>query len=218
MSDKTKHLTTLAMLAAMAIVLMLFIRVPIMPAAPFLIYDPKDVVILIGGLMFGPLAAFVVSIVVALIEMVTVSDSGPIGFLMGSLASIALTVPAAVIYKRFANLKGAIIGILVGIIVATSAMLLWNYIVVPLYTGWPRETVVPMLLPVFLPFNLIKFSLNASIAILVYKPVTNALRDAKLYNPNKTVIKSSGKFNLGVVLVAVFVVVSLISLIISMRG
>jgi len=206
------------MLAAMAMVLMLFIRIPIMPAASFLIYDPKDVVILIGGLMFGPLAAFIVSIVVALVEMVTVSDSGPIGFLMGSLASIAFTVPAAFIYKRFGNLKGAIIGILIGITVATSAMILWNYIVVPLYTGWPREAVVPMLLPVFLPFNLIKFSLNASIAILIYKPVTNALRDAKLYNPSKTVTKSSGKFNLGVILAAVFVVVSLISLIISMRG
>ena len=216
MSDKTKHIATLSMLAAMAIVLMLFIRVPFMPGAPFLIYDPKDVVILIGGLMFGPLAAFILSIVVALIEMVTVSDGGPIGFLMGSLASITFTVPAALIYKRFGNLKGAIIGILVGIVAASSAMILWNYIVVPLYTGWPRADVVPMLLPVFLPFNLIKFGLNASIAILIYKPVTNALREAKLYNPNKQATKPAGKFNLWVVLLAVFVAVSLISLIISM--
>ena len=36
-------------------------------------------------------------------------------------------------------------------------MLLWNYLITPIYMGMDREEiVVPMLIPVFLPFNLVK--------------------------------------------------------------
>ena len=38
-----------------------------------------------------------------------------------------------------------------------------------------------LLLPVFLPFNLIKGGLNAVIAMLLYQPVTAALRRSRLW-------------------------------------
>ena len=71
-----KKITTLAMLAAMAYIVMAFIRIPIMPAAPFLEYDPKDIFFVIAGFLFGPLESFVIIVLVCLIEMVTVSTSG----------------------------------------------------------------------------------------------------------------------------------------------
>ena len=42
------------------------------------------------------------------------------------------------------------------------------------------EAVAAMLLPVFLPFNLIKGGINAALTMLIYKPVTRALRSAHL--------------------------------------
>lgn len=54
-------------------------------------------------------------------------------------------------------------------------MMLWNYLVAPLYMGIPREEVVKLLLPAFLPFNLIKGGLNAAITMLLYKPVVSVL-------------------------------------------
>ena len=50
-------------------------------------------------------------------------------------------------------------------------MMLWNYLVAPLYMGMPREDIAALLLPAFLPFNLIKGGLNAAITMLLYKPV-----------------------------------------------
>ena len=57
-----------------------------------------------------------------------------------------------------------------------TVMLLWNYLVAPVYMGYPREEVVKLLLPAFLPFNLIKSSLNALLTMLLYQPVVHILR------------------------------------------
>ena len=46
--------------------------------------------------------------------------------------------------------------------------------------GYPRDIIAGMLIPVFLPFNLIKGGLNAAITMLLYKPVITALRRSNL--------------------------------------
>ena len=45
-------------------------------------------------------------------------------------------------------------------------MLLWNYLIALIYMGYPREAVVQLLLPAFLPFNLLKGGLNAAFTFL----------------------------------------------------
>jgi riboflavin transporter FmnP len=42
--------------------------------------------------------------------------------------------------------------------------------------GAPREVVMAMLLPTFIPFNLIKAGANSIITFAVYKPVARVLR------------------------------------------
>ncbi|GFH90968.1 hypothetical protein IMSAGC002_02220 [Lachnospiraceae bacterium] len=59
-------------------------------------------------------------------------------------------------------------------------MMLWNYLIAPIYMGYPREAIAALLLPAFLPFNLIKGGLNTAITLLLYKPVVVALRRANL--------------------------------------
>ena len=59
-------------------------------------------------------------------------------------------------------------------------MLLWNYLIAPIYMGLPREELAKLLLPVFLPFNLIKGGINAAITFLVHKPVISALKRSHL--------------------------------------
>jgi hypothetical protein len=63
----------------------------------------------------------------------------------------------------------------------TAMMLLWNYIITPLYMAHvSRAQVMAMLLPIFLPFNLLKGTINATITLLLYKPLVNALRRSRL--------------------------------------
>ena len=69
----TKTLVSMAMLTGIAYIVMLVSK--LMPSVMFLDFDFKDVVICIGGFTFGPLAAAVISILVAFIEMITISTT-----------------------------------------------------------------------------------------------------------------------------------------------
>jgi len=173
MTEKTRRITLMAMIAAMAYVIMLVGRIPVVM---FLKYDPKDIVIAIGGFMLGPGAAALTSLLVSLIEMVTVSETGIIGCVMNVLSTVAFVLPAALIYHHRRTLKSAAAGLAIGAVAMTAIMLAWNYILTPIYMGYPRAAVAEMLLPIFLPFNMLKGLLNAAFTMLLYKPVSNALK------------------------------------------
>jgi len=170
-----KNLAALAILTALAYVATLLFRIPLFPTASFLTYDPKDVFIIIGGFLYGPLAVIPMSAVVSLLEM-PVSGTGPVGLLMNILSTCSFALTAAAIYKKRRTIIGAVIGIAAGIALMVTVMMLWNYIVTPVYMKVPREIVAGMLLPVFLPFNLIKGIYNAAITVLLYKRLANIIR------------------------------------------
>lgn len=183
--QQIKKISTLAMLVAMAFAVTAVCRIPLMPAAPFLKYDPKDVIIAIAGFIFGPVEAVIAALLVAALEMVTIGTTGLWGFVMNFLSSAAFVLPSAILYRHRRNIKGALIGLVLGIVCMTGAMMLWNYLITPIYQGMPRAAVAEMLLPVFLPFNALKSTINAVLTLLIYKPVVKALRKAKLVPPSE---------------------------------
>ena len=179
---KTKQLVILSMFCAIAYVVMAVGRIPIVL---FLKYDPKDIIITIAGFLFGAPSALAVSAVVSLIEMLTLSDTGIIGLFMNILSTASFACTAAVIYKRRHNLRGAVTGLIVGTIAMVCVMLLWNYLITPLYMGVSRADVAALILPAFLPFNLLKGVLNAAITMLIYKPVVGTLTRMRLVEPHQ---------------------------------
>lgn len=185
-----KYLTSLAMLTAMAYVVMLLSKA-LPQVNGFLQMDLKDTVICIGGFIFGPVAAATISIVVAVVEMFTYSDTGPIGCLMNVISTASFCCTASFIYKKVHTRKGAVIGLATAVVVMTVVMLLWNYLITPIYQNVPREVVVTMLPTVFLPFNLVKGGLNMAVILLLYKPVVTALRKARLV-PESRSARTSG--------------------------
>lgn len=213
MKMTTRRLTMIGMLCAIAFVIVAFVRIPVVA---FLKYEPKDVVITIGGFLFGPLPAFLISAVVSLVEMVTISDTGIIGCIMNLLSTCAFACTAAVIYKKKHTLKGAIIGLAAGIVAMVAIMLLWNYLITPYYMGYPREAVAAMLVPVFLPFNLLKGGLNAGITLLIYKPVVGALRRAKLLE--NSAAAAPKKSSVGALLLGLLAVITCTFFVLVMQG
>ncbi|MBQ3160746.1 MAG: ECF transporter S component [Oscillospiraceae bacterium] len=171
----TKKMVVLAMMTAIAYVAVFIFRIPVVL---FLKYEPKDVIITIGGFLFGPLASMLMSAVVSLVEMVTISGTGPIGALMNFLSTVSFACTAAIVYKKVHTIKGAVIGLAMGSVVMVGVMLAWNYLITPLYMETPREAVAEMLVPVFLPFNLLKAVLNSAITMLLYKPLSTIMRKA----------------------------------------
>lgn len=216
MNTNTKKIVTLAMLSAIAYVVMAVGRIPIIPTVEFLKYDPKDIIITIGGFVFGPLSAFLMSVVVSFVEMVTVSESGIIGLIMNVISTCAFACTAAFIYKHKRTLSGAVIGLIAGGLAMTGIMLLWNYIITPIYMGVPRETVANMLMPIFLPFNLLKSGLNAALTMLLYKPLITVFRKSNLI-PEPEANGKKQIFNLGVLLVSLFVLGTCILIILLSR-
>ena len=206
-----KQMVMLALLASIAYLVVSLIRIPVVM---FLKYEPKDVIITIGGFLFGPMASFVVSLLVSLIEMVTISETGPIGALMNLLSTCCFACTAAYLYKRNRTMIGAIVALVVGSLFMTAAMLLWNWLITPLYMGYPREAVAAMLVPVFLPFNLLKAGLNTAFVLFLYKPLVNALRKTGLVASRE----QTGNAKMGASLLGVLLLATCILLLLVFQG
>ena len=172
MNTNTKRIVLCGLLTTLAYVSLYFIRIPIIPAATFLRFDVKDVFIALMGILFGPIYAFGGAICVSLLQMISVSEYGIIGLIMNIISATAFTIPISFGYKWKNNNKGLIVGLIVGCITMIATMLLWNYLITPLYMGVTREVVKIMIIPVFLPFNAIKGIINSIFIVIVY----NALR------------------------------------------
>lgn len=85
----------------------------------------------------------------------------------------------------------------------------------PLYMGYPREAVVELLLPAFLPFNLLKGGLNASITFLLYKPIVTALRKSGYVAASENEARQK---HTGLLILASFIIVTCVLIILSMNG
>ena len=214
--DSVRFITFGAVLVTISYVLTLLPGVSIFPSAPFLSYDPKDIIIALGGLLFGPLMSLMVSVVVSMIEMFTISATGPIGCIMNILSTCAFACTASFIYKKKRSLAGAVIGLLCGCGMMAVVMVLWNYLITPLYMGVPREAIATMLLPVFLPFNLLKGGINVAITFLLYKPVVGALRKSGLITPGKSTKKNA--FSIWFIIIATLVLLTCILIILIIKG
>lgn len=212
-----KTLTSLAMLTALAYIVMIMSKA-LPQVSGFLQLDLKDTVICIGGFLFGPMAAAVSSIVVAVIEMFTYSDTGIIGCIMNMISTCAFCCTASYIYKRIHTKKGAVIALSCGVVVLTVVMLLWNYLITPIYMKIDRSVVAAMLPTVFLPFNLVKGGLNMAIILLLYKPVVTALRKAHLVPESKGPGQQGSRFSAGFLLFSLALLATFVTLALVLMG
>ncbi len=180
MKFDTRRIVMIGVFSALAFVMTCLGNLIPIKVAGFLDYDPKDIIIVIAGFILGPVSALIITVITALLELITISTTGIIGFAMNIISSAFFACTASIIYQKRRTFSGAIIGIISGVLAMCVAMMLWNYLITPLYMTVTREAVAKMLPTVFLPFNLVKGSLNASLAMLLYKPVVRAMRGARL--------------------------------------
>ncbi len=173
-----KRLTGMAVFAALAYAVTFVFRIPV----SFLTFDAKDAVLTVASFIYGPFAALVMALIPALIEFITISDTGFWGFLMNFVSSACFAFTASLIYKFKRSFSGAIIGLYAAVAITTGAMVLMNILITPIYMQVPKEMVIELLPKLLFPFNLAKTLMNAAIAMLIYKPVSLAMKKAKLIN------------------------------------
>ncbi len=171
-----KKICTLALFTALAYVCVLVSPIKVQ----FLSFNPKDAVIAIGAMLLGPVSGLIMSVVTSLIEMVTVSTTGPWGMLMNVISSAVFSCSAALVYKFRRKMSGAIMGLLTSVVLTTAVMMGANLLITPLYMGVSTTDVAKLIPTLLLPFNFTKTVLNAAIVLLLYKPLTTALRKTGL--------------------------------------
>lgn len=186
MNPRTKKLAVMAMLVAISVVMVFFIHFPIFPGAPFLEYDPADIPILIGGFAYGPLAGVILTVIASVVQGFTVSaGSGLYGILMHIISTSTLVLVACGIYRVKHTKIGALIGLICGTLAMTAVMMVANHFITPLFMGTPTEVVDAMLIPVIMPFNLVKAGINSIITFLVYKVVSRHLVHGEPFGKRK---------------------------------
>lgn len=177
MQISTRKMVMMAVLAGLSMVMVTWVHFPIIPSAPFLEYDPADVPLLIGAFMFGPLAGLIMTVVVSLIQALTVSAaSGWVGFVMHVIATGTLVLVAGSIYQYKHTFKGALIALICGAIAMTAVMIPSNLFFTVKYWGMPLEAVKALIPAAIIPFNLIKSVANSIITLILYKRISNLMR------------------------------------------
>ena len=206
-----KKLSVTAMLCALAYICMFVFKFKV----GFLTFDLKDAILTVIAFLYGPIYAVVSSVLVAGIEFLSVSDTGVYGFIMNALSSAVFTATCSVIYKYRRTLAGAVFGSIAAVLSMTAVMLVANIFITPFYMGVARSDVAAMIPSLLLPFNLVKGVVNAAITMIIYKPITTALKKVGLSN-NATAKTDLKKFVplaiSALVLLAIAVVIILFAL------
>ena len=170
--DRIVKLIVLALFTALAYVSLFVCHFRV----EFLSFEPKDAIIVLSAFMYGPLAGVEVAVVTAVIEMFTISSTGLYGLVMNIASSCVFSAVAGLIYKYKKTITGAVIGLLAAIISMTAVMIVANIVITPFYMGAPRQAVIDLIIPLLLPFNIVKGIFSASLAMILYKPFVTALR------------------------------------------
>lgn len=163
----TQRIAICALFVAVSMIVS-YMEIPVPPVA-WLKYDPSGAVCLIAGLAFGTGTGAIVSVLSWLPHLFM----NPWGGLMGILCTLALVVPASLVYERKQTVAGAATGMALGAVATLIVACGANIVITPIYTPTMTSAdVMAMIVPVLLPFNIIKVALNCAVTAVVFKPVS----------------------------------------------
>ena len=176
-SEALRRMVVVAVFCALAYACQFVFRIHV----SFLTFDAKDAVMAVAAMIFGPVWGVVMSLLVATLEVLTLSGTGVYGFIMNFASSAAFTAICARVYKHKRTMTGAVTGLAAAVLGMTALMMVLNLLITPLYmTGGSVEAVIELIPTLLLPFNLTKALMNAGLVLVLYKPVSVALKKARI--------------------------------------
>ena len=171
-ANELKKLTVTALFCALAFLMTFVFRFKV----SFLTFDFKDAIISVVSLLFGPVYGIVSAGIVAVLEFLSVSDTGIYGLIMNFISSGTFAFACGTVYLFKRTFSGAIISVAVAVISVTAVMMIANIFITPFYMGVKTDDVIALIPTLLLPFNLSKAIINAASLLIIYKPVTSALK------------------------------------------
>lgn len=196
--EKIKKMVTLSILAAISVILYLFVKFPmnlLLPFIPgFLDVQFSNLPVYIGGFMFGPISGTIITIIRLLVKLPSSTTAG-VGELADFLIGFATVLISSMIYHHHKTKKGAIIALFSIVIswTVTAIIINWSFILafyMHLYgfdAIFGMLTTIPGITPdnymgyyilfAVIPFNLILSSLVSLLTFVIYKRLSMIYRD-----------------------------------------
>ncbi|MBQ9485526.1 MAG: ECF transporter S component [Clostridia bacterium] len=183
MQSATRKIVGTALFAALSFVVSL-LEFPIFPAAGFLKLDFSAVFTLLGGFMYGPVAALVICAVKELIRFAMGSGTGGVGEIANFVVTAAFIIIPTTVYRFKKGLPVVIITLIAGIFLQVCAAVIANrFIMFPLYMGDGAASAFSSLWYYIIFFNLIKGFSVSVIVMILYKRVSWLFKKINLRNP-----------------------------------
>ena len=189
----THNLVKIAILSAIAVLIML-LEFPLPFAPTFYELDLSEAIILMGGFAMGPLSAVIMELLKNLLNLlINGTITAGVGEFANFVMGCALVVPASIIYKYKKTFKGALVGLIVGIVSLVVIGCFVNYFVmIPAYVKlakFPLEAIIgaagernaavdslwKMIIFAVAPFNLVKGVACSILNLLLYKRLSRIL-------------------------------------------
>lgn len=150
----TRMLVLIGMLAGAAFILMATVQVPVLPAAPYLRYDPSDVVALLMAFVAGPVPGVAVVALKDVLYLLFRARSifGPLANLLAVATFVGV---AGWVYHRRPNPSWPwlVASCAAGALARILVMIPGNFVILNLQFGLAPARVAALLWPVIIPFN-----------------------------------------------------------------
>lgn len=190
--NSTKTIAKIGVLSAIAYVLM-FISLPLPIFPSFLKIDLSDIPAIFGGMSLGPIAGLAIVIVKNLLQAITASTTGGVGEFANILIGGSYVLIICLFYRKIKNIKGVLMGALIGIVAMTITGCIMNYyIMMPLYSvvyGMPMDAIIQMgtvinpkvtdlftfVIWMIAPFNIVKAGLMTLVTLPLFKKMEKIL-------------------------------------------
>ena len=191
--SSTRYLTTVGILSAIAVILMLFeVPIPMMPS--FLKLDASELPAILGAFLLGPMAGVFIELIKNILHLGSSTTMG-IGEMANFLVGVSFVIPAGYFYRKNSNRKGAILALIIATFAMMIAASLLNYVVlIPLYQTvlhFPLDQMIALgtvanphiidlksfITMAIAPFNMIKGIIISVFTLMIYKKVFTVLRE-----------------------------------------
>jgi len=192
--QQTRRMVNIAMLAAVAIVLMLFeFPLPFLP--PFYKIDASELPVIIGAFTMGPVAGVLIEFIKVLLNvLIDGTTTAFVGEFANFLIGCSYVVPASMVYYFKKNKKNAVIGLTLGtVFCAVVGCLLNAFLLLPAYSkafhmeivdliamGTAVNKAIDSMLTFVIfataPLNILKCGIVSIITMLIYKPISRILK------------------------------------------
>ena len=191
-----RKLALIGMFSALAFILMITIKFPLIFIAPsFYELDFSEVPVLIGTFMMGPIAGIIIEFIKIILKtLFTGTNTAYVGEVANFIIGCAFVTPASIIYKHHKTKRSAVIALtagtlsmaIVGVIINACVLLPWyannalgsmDVIIEAGKAVNPNiNSVLTFVLIAVGPLNIIKGILVSIVTMILYKHISRTIK------------------------------------------